>query len=133
MKNSKLKSKCKIKLFFRAESQKKNKLRLEKLKVKIDLVNSIIEETKTHLVNRVKQNQKEYKEVMKNLIVQGLIKLLEDKVNIVCRKEDVDLINDLIQRARDEFLKMLNEQTTKFKNYDCEITIDTKYFLPEYM
>ena len=33
-----------------------------------------------------------YKELLKNLLVQGLIKLMEAEVTVQCRKSDVDLV-----------------------------------------
>ena len=60
------------------------------MKYKIDLVNSLVEETKTALVEKIK-DKKLYKDVLTKLIIQGLIKLLETEVNIVCKKEDVEL------------------------------------------
>ena len=60
------------------QSQKMNKLRLEKLKVKIDCVNSVFEDAKAQLIKRISSNQQEYKEICKNLIIQGLIRLLDD-------------------------------------------------------
>lgn len=112
------------------ESQKKNKLRLEKLKLKIDYVNNIVEESKTALIEKVK-NKSVYKGVMTKLIIQGLIKLLETDVNIVCKKEDASLIREVIGDAKVEFEKMMSTQTIKFKNLTVNITVDEKYFLPE--
>lgn len=132
MRNSKLKSKCKIFLLCSQESQKKNKLKLEKLKAKIDLVNQVVDETKHILIDKIKDNRV-YKEVMTKLIVQGLIKLLEGEVNIVCRKQDVSLINEILSEAKEKFTTMMKEQTLKFKNLDPKITIDEKYFLPDYI
>ncbi len=112
------------------ESQKKNKLRLEKLKIKIDYVNNIIEEAKQALHHKVK-DQKAYKEVLKKLIVQGLIKLLEAEVNIICKKEDFDMIKSVIADAKKEFEEMMKAQTLKFKNLEVNITVDEKFFLPD--
>lgn len=114
------------------ESQKRNKLRLEKLKIKIDYVNNIIEETKTALANKVKDH-KIYKEVMTKLIVQGLIKLLDTDVNLVVKKQDVDLTNSVINDAKNQFEEMMSSQTLKFKNLKVNITVDEKYFLPDYI
>jgi V-type H+-transporting ATPase subunit E len=105
-------------------------LRLEKLKVKIECVNNVFEETEKSLVERIKSKPEDYKKVMKNLIIQGLIKLLEDNVNIVCRKEDVELIKQVKDQAKSEFLDLLNKESNKFKGYNVNITIDSKYFLP---
>ena len=114
------------------ESQKKNKLRLEKLKVKIDYVNNIVEETKTALIEKVK-DKGTYKEVMTKLIIQGLIKLLESDVNVIVKKEDVELVKTVLDKAKSNFEELMSSQTIKFKNLKVKLTIDEKYFLPDYI
>ena len=75
-----------------AQSQKMNKLRLEKLKVKIECVNTVFEEAKSQLVDKTKNNPEEYRSVLKNLMIQGFIKLLEENVNIICKKDDYNVV-----------------------------------------
>ena len=116
------------------QSKKMNKLRLEKLKVKIDCVNSVFEEAKNQLALRIKNNPNEYKKVLKDLMIQGFIKLLEEKINIICKKEDFDIVNELVNGAKEEFLDKLKKEAKKSINLsNLEITIDNKYFLPDHM
>lgn len=70
---------------------------------------------------------------MTKLIIQGLIKLLEPEVNLICKKEDVSLVKDCINEAASTFTKLMHEQTIKFKNLDVKITVDEKYNLPDYI
>jgi len=70
---------------------------------------------------------------MTKLIVQGLIKLLEKKINIVCRKEDTELIKSCVDEAVAQFEQMMQEQTVKFKELKVTITVDDKYHLPDYI
>ena len=116
------------------QSQKLNKLRLEKLKVKIDCVNSVFEDAKTQLVKKIKSNPEEYKKILKDLLVQGFIRLLDDKINVLCKKEDFELVKSLIDEAKKEFLEKLKKEAKKSAQIDnLEITLDEKYFLPETM
>jgi V-type H+-transporting ATPase subunit E len=108
-----------------------NKLRLEKLKVKIDCVNSVFDEARTQLIQRIRGNAEQYKNVLKNLLVQGFIKLLEENVNVICKKDEYDLVMSLIESAKAKFLEMLTKESRKFKNFTTNVTVDTKYFLPE--
>ena len=111
-----------------------NKLRLEKLKVKIDCVNSVFEEAKNQLTLRIKNDPNEYKKVLKDLMIQGFIKLLEEKINIICKKEDFDIVNELVDEAKEEFLDKLKKKKKKSINLsNMEITIDNKYYLPDNM
>jgi len=114
------------------QSQKMNKLRLEKLKVKIDCVNSVFEEAKNQLALKIKNSPDEYKNVMKNLIIQGFIKLLEENINIICKKEDYDLVNSIVDEAKEEFLEKLKKEAKKSINLSkMNVTIDNKFYLPD--
>lgn len=108
-----------------------NACRLEKLKAKIDGINTIFEESKNQLRKIIQNEPETYKTVLKNLIIQGLIKLLEDNVNLLCLKKDYDIVCGIVDEAKKEFLDKLRSELKKFKNYNVNITIDNKYFLPE--
>jgi vacuolar-type H+-ATPase subunit E/Vma4 len=108
-----------------------NKLRLEKLKVKIDCVNSVFEEVRTSLISKIKGKAEDYKNVCRNLLVQGFIKLLEENVNVICKKEDYDMIVSIIESAKTKFLELLTKESRKYKNFSTTITVDTKYYLPD--
>ena len=108
-----------------------SKLRLEKLKLKIDYVNAVFEEAKTHLQNKIRGQPEYYKNVLKNLIVQGFIKLLDENVNILCRREDYELVTSLVEESKKIFLEMLTRETRKYKHFQINATIDNKYFLPD--
>ena len=116
------------------QSQKMNKLRLEKLKVKIDCVNSVFEDAKTQLAKKIKNNPEEYKKILKDLLIQGFIRLLDDKINVLCKKEDFDLVKSLIDEAKNEFLEKLKKEAKKSAQIEnLQVTLDEKYFLPETM
>ena len=116
------------------QSQKMNKLRLEKLKVKIDCVNSVFEDAKKELNKKIKNNPEQYKKILKDLLVQGFIKLLDDKINVLCKKEDFELVKSLLDEAKNEFLeKMKKEAKKSVQINDFNVTLDEKFFLPETM
>ena len=117
-----------------AQSQKMNKLRLEKLKVKIDCVNSVFEDAKAQLVKKIRNNPEEYRKLLKDLLIQGFIRLLDDKINVICKKEDYEVVKGLIDEAKNEFLNKLKKEAKKTAQInDLQITLDQKYFLPETM
>ena len=113
------------------QSQKMNKLRLEKLKVKIECVNTVFEEAKSQLVDKTKNNPEEYRSVLKNLMIQGFIKLLEENVNIICKKEDYNVVCGLVEQAKKEFLEKLKKETKKYAKMTMNVTVDSKYHLPD--
>ena len=117
-----------------AQSQKMNKLRLEKLKTKIDCVNTVFEDAKNHLAQKIKNNPEEYKKILKDLLIQGFIRLLDDKINVLCKKEDYELVKSLLDEAKNEFLEKLKKEAKKsVQMNDFQVTIDEKFFLPETM
>ena len=116
------------------QSQKMNKLRLEKLKVKIDCVNSVFEDAKIKLTDKMKNNPDQYKKMIKELLIQGFIRLLDDKVNILCKKEDYELVKGIIPEAKNEFLEKLKKEAKKSVQLnDFQVTLDDKHYLPETM
>jgi V-type H+-transporting ATPase subunit E len=117
-----------------AQSQKMNKLRLEKLKTKIDCVNYVFEEAKKQLTNTIKNNPEQYKKILKDLLIQGFIRLLDDKINVLCKKDDFELVKSLIDEAKNDFLeKMKIEAKKSVQINNFSVTLDEKYFLPETM
>ena len=109
-----------------------NKLRLEKLKTKIDCVNSVFEDAKKHLATKIKNNPEVYKKLLKDLLIQGFIRLLDDKINVLCKKEDFDLVKSLLNEAKNEFLEKLKKEAKKsVQMNDFQVTLDEKFFLPE--
>ena len=114
-----------------AQSQKMNKLRLEKLKVKIDCVNSVFEEAKNKLIATIKDDKDTYKKVLKDLMIQGFIKLLDNDVNIICKKEDVEVVESLVESAKNEFNDKIKNEAKKNFKINLKVTVDKKYFLPE--
>ena len=104
---------------------------LEKLKVKIECVNTVFEEAKSQIVDKTKNNPEEYRSVLKNLMIQGFIKLLEENVNIICKKEDYNVVCGLVEQAKKEFLEKLKKETKKYAKMTMNVTVDSKYHLPD--
>ena len=76
-----------------------------------------------------------HKEVLKKLLIQGLIKLMESKIVVSCREQDVSLIEQVKDEAINEYRNMMvsQVQALKGKSADeipCEVTINTDKYLP---
>jgi hypothetical protein len=56
---------------------------------------------------------------------------MEEKVSIFCKKDEYEIIQSIIDQAKSEFVELLNKETKKLKNFPCEITVDTKFYLPD--
>jgi len=99
-------------------------------------VNEIVENLKTDLKNKVKKEMKadqaKYKELLKNLLIQGLIKLMEGQIFIRCRKQDVEIIKSIQDEAVKAYKDMIIKEVVRFKgkstdDIPCNIVIDSKY------
>ena len=76
-----------------------NTARIDKMRKTNELVESLQLEAKKQMAEKLKKDPKSYQELLKNLLVQGLIKLIEPKVILRVRKSDLKTINGLINDA----------------------------------
>ena len=70
-------------------------------------------------------------ENLKDLIIQGFIKLLEDNVNIICKKEDYNIVCGLVDQAKNEFMEKIKKEAKKGTKINLNVSVDSKYYLPE--
>lgn len=68
-----------------------------------------------------------YKGLCKQLLVQGLVKIMENDVKIKCREADAGMINGLLKSVEAEYKKLFKEQC----DMDVKITlrVDSKSYL----
>lgn len=69
-------------------SAEQNQARIQKMHFVNELVQKLYKEAQTKMVEDMKRDTVKYKELLKDLILQGLIKLMEPEVMIKCRKSD---------------------------------------------
>ncbi|CAF4143686.1 unnamed protein product, partial [Rotaria sordida] len=70
------------------------------------------------------QDRSKYPTILANLIAQGLYLLMEKEVSIRCRRNDRDLVQQLIPEAIQRYKQDL-------KQNDIKVTIDEKNFLAD--
>jgi len=97
-----------------------NQSRLKILKCQDDHIQMLLEETASKL-GHVTDDKDKYKSVLEGLITQGLFQILEPVVNIRCRKADIGLVKETIDKSNEVYKK----QTGK----DCKILIDEENYL----
>jgi len=85
-----------------AYSNELNQSRLRVLKAKEEGVQRLLTEAHKRL-SSVTQNPEAYKKILKELLLQSLLKLNETKLKVVCRKEDVTVVNQVMTTAIAEF------------------------------
>ena len=84
------------------KSRKINDCRMKEMKVRFDMIEKVEKETKDQLKNITKDKPK-YKNLLKGLIKQGLIKLLEENIEVRCLREEEDLIKEVMGEVQRDF------------------------------
>ena len=97
------------------KSKTVNNGRLEKIEKQHQLMVKLSEEAKTKLVTG------QSKEFCADLIVEGLLKLLENKVEVQCRAADKALVEGALKDAEAKYAKLVKDQTGATKT--CTLSI----------
>ena len=99
------------------------------------MVESLKGEAKKAMQDRMTSNRSEYSALLKQLLVQGLIKLIEPKVTLRCRESDHSLLAAVIDDAVSEYKQLMLSQVKALEgktDIPCVVTIDENNRLPEY-
>mmetsp|Transcript_20914 Transcript_20914/g.18546 ORF Transcript_20914/g.18546 Transcript_20914/m.18546 type:complete len:232 (+) Transcript_20914:23-718(+) len=108
-----------------------NKSRMRKMNVRNDLMIELVKNTLSFLEEKFSDPESdEYREVIKKLIIQALIKLLESKVLIKCREKDLEMIEGLIEEVQDEYAELMLRETER-DEYTVEIEIIQDNYIKE--
>lgn len=115
-------------------SATENNARIQKMRTVNGLIEKLFHDAKVKMVAKQQSDPAKYKELIKNLIVQGLIKLMEGEVHIRCRKSDLKIVQEVQQQAADEYKALMKSEVKFFKDKDVPIklVIETTKFLAEY-
>ena len=99
-------------------------------------VNEYVEElknqTKAQLREKMKKDSKAYKQLLEDLLVQGLIKMMEGNLFIRCRQADVKLIQEVQPAAIKKYRELMVGEVKRFQGMNpneipCNIVIDKTY------
>jgi len=102
-------------------SNELNQSRLTILKAREEGIQKLLSEAH-HRLGVVSKDQATYKKLMHGLIVQALIKLQETKVQVVCRKQDLALVKEILPGASGEYQAKCSRSV--------DVTLNTNDFLP---
>ncbi|XP_072971219.1 V-type proton ATPase subunit E-like [Typha angustifolia] len=103
-------------------SMQLNASRIKVLQAQDDLVSSMKEAAGKELLH-VSNHHHTYKNLLKELIVQSLLRLKEPAVLLRCREDDVHLVESVLHSAKNEYAEKANV-------YPPEIIIDNIVYLP---
>ena len=76
-------------------SKMQNATRIERMRLVNEKVESLRKETREKMRQKLNSDRPAYKELLKNLLIQGLIKLMEQTIHIRCRQSDLDMIKEI--------------------------------------
>ncbi|KAJ3304398.1 V-ATPase V1 sector subunit E [Kappamyces sp. JEL0829] len=98
-----------------------NKNRLKVLASRQQVLNDLFAEARAQL-HSLTSDQAAYGELLKNLILQGLYRLMDSAVMVAAREKDYGLVEQAIKDACSEFKAELGQEVT--------VTIDKDHPLP---
>jgi len=101
-------------------SNMQNQGRLKCLKAREDHLRNVLDEARRNLA-KISADTNRYPPILKGLIMQGLLQLLENEVLLRCRKQDQELVEKLLPVC-------LNELKQVWKGA-CNVTIDEEHYL----
>lgn len=110
------------------KSRKINETRLDMQKFR----NSLLEKLKVEIEGRLREtikDQEKYRNLLKQLLLQGALRLLEKELFIMCRNEDVGLIEGMLGEVQDSYRDYIKEHIGR--DTEVAFTIIRKRFLTE--
>jgi len=110
-----------------ARSTAINRSRLEKIKARQDVIGLINNDAKGLLQTQLK-DQKALGQFITQLIVQGLLMLLEDEVQVRCRACDDAVVEKCLSAAATEYARIVKAETGATKA--CKLSLDKSVKLP---
>ncbi|KAM7273564.1 hypothetical protein ACFE04_028228 [Oxalis oulophora] len=103
-------------------SMQLNASRIKVLQAQDDVVNSMKDAAAKELLN-VSTHHHVYERLLKDLVLQSLLRLKEPAVLLRCRKEDKHLVESVLQSAKQEYAE-------KTGVHQPEIIVDDNVYLP---
>jgi V-type H+-transporting ATPase subunit E len=118
-----------------ARSAEMNRARILKMRKTNEIVESLLSASKLKMAEKLAEDRDSYAELLKSLLIQGLIKLIEPRVVLKIRKSDADLIDSIIEDAVVQYKALMIDQVKALEgksDIPCEVLVDTKNYLPEF-
>ena len=83
----------------------------------------------------MERDKQKYKKLLQELLVQGLIKMIEPRLILKCRKSDEKMLREVIEPAIKIYKKEMMghvKALSNLKDIPCKVDVDTKNYLPEW-
>lgn len=73
------------------------------------VLDNLFEDTDA-LIHEISKDEEQYATLLEGLILQGAYALMENDIVIRCRKEDVDQVNNAVERAADKYQESMKSR-----------------------
>lgn len=97
-----------------------------------EFVEELKKQTKAQIREKMKSDSSAYEQLMEDLMVQGLIKMMEAKLYIRCRECDVSVLQGVQSSAIAKYREMMVKEVKRFEGMSpddipCELIYDKNY------
>lgn len=82
-----------------AQSKRMNQARIKRMEEIHKLVKSLLGAAGDRMAQQMSEDSTAYSALLKDLLVQGLIKMIEPKVTLRCRASDVSILDSVVDDA----------------------------------
>jgi V-type H+-transporting ATPase subunit E len=103
-------------------------VRVRKMQARDELVQKVKKAAVQKLASHATANQASYAELLKKLVVQGLIKLNESRVEVQCREVDVRIVQKVLEPAAREYERMILDACKE--TVRVEVVLQDSKYLP---
>jgi V-type H+-transporting ATPase subunit E len=110
-------------------SQKQNETRLKKLTVRSQQLERVRGDIKERIKTDLAPDTDKYRDTVKDMIVQGMIRLIEEEVELKVREGEQDLINGMLEECQESYASIMKEAT--LNDYECKLSVNENVFLKE--
>jgi V-type H+-transporting ATPase subunit E len=104
-------------------SASENSARIQKMKTVNSLIEKLYKDAKTKMITKQQSDKAMYKDLMKDLIVQGLIKLMEAEVHVRVRKSDLVVVMSIYEKATEEYKQLMKREVKLFHDRDVPLKL----------
>jgi V-type H+-transporting ATPase subunit E len=114
------------------QSKKQNEMRIERMRKVNEYVEELRQQTKAQVREKMKKDKKAYAQLIEDLLVQGLIKMMEGTLYIRCRKDDEKIIEQVQGNATKRYRELIVKEVKRFQDMKpdeipCTLIIDKTY------
>ncbi len=86
------------------------------------MVSEVVDKTRADILKLADPKNKQYQELLKKLIVQGMTQMLEPTIILKLRKQDVDFVKSILNSCETEYSKIMKDATGR--TYITSLKID---------